>query len=72
MNVQTNVAFWIKRAEMLPEEEMMLVFHIKHRKAYNLAWGYYFRGEFIERHPFKCWKRADVDYWMPIPLLPKG
>ena len=67
-----NCAYWIKRAEKLPEEDMMLVFHVKWRKAYHLCFGYFFRGNFIEKFSFKVWKKSDIDYWMPIPVLPKG
>ena len=67
-----NCAYWIRRDEALPEDEYVIVFHVKWRKVYHLCFGYFFRGDFIEKNPFKVWKKTDIDYWMPIPVLPKG
>ena len=69
--IQVNVTHWFSRKESLPDDGVVCVFHVKHRKAYNLCYGYFFHDEFIEREPFKRWKKTDVDYWMPVPVLPE-
>ena len=62
---------WIARKERLPEDDTLCLFHIEWRKSYNVSFGFFWHGNFIEKDTCKMWRTYNVDYWMGIPLLPK-
>lgn len=63
--------YWKARKEELPEDWTVCVYHLKWRKPNDLCFGKFWQGYFYE----KCGKErksSDVDYWMPIPVLPES
>ena len=61
--------YWIHRKDMKPEDWTVCVFHLKWRKANDLCFGKYWQGYFYEQNG-KERKASDIDYWMPVPVLP--
>ena len=67
-----NVSFWINRKDALPKDETMCVFHKKRTKPYRILFGGYSEQlGFWDKNSGKWYARADIDYWMPIPILPE-
>ena len=59
---------WIKTSESLPEYCQDILFHVK---AWGIERGYFRNGTFEKSSNFDTWYPHYVDYWMPIPPLPK-
>ena len=59
---------WIKTSDRLPEEgqEVLFVDDIV-----NCMYGYFKDGIFHSRE-YGNFGKVDVDYWLPIPPLPKN
>ena len=71
MHVRYCGVTWISRKDGLPEDWVVCVFHIKWRKPEDICFGKFWQGYFYEKDTGKIRKKTDIDYWMPIPVLPK-
>lgn len=75
MNIRYMGVYWTPRKEELPEDGTVCVFHKKRTKPDNIRFGYFYQREFRDKTVDFCEKKAwvkasEVDYWMPIPILP--
>ena len=73
MNAQYLGVYWIHRRDELPEDETMCVYHVKRTVAHRIHFGGYSEKlcSFLDQMTGKWYASGDVDYWMPIPILPE-
>ena len=67
---------WMPRTDGLPDDGTVCAFHVVWRKDYSICFGFYLSGCFYEKvgraDPVAKFAASKVDYWLPIPILPKG
>ena len=73
MNGWYRMGYWFDRKDVLPDDGIMCVFHKKRTKPYRILFGGYSeRLGFWDKNSGKWYDKGKIDYWMPIPVLPKS
>lgn len=65
--------YWTRSKDELPENAVICVFHRKRIRADRVHFGVYSEQfGFLDQSTGKWYTRGKIDYWMPIPVLPKS